>query len=350
MWCEARCIINRSWQSLPCSRCFHNIDRGGVIMVGKLTPNTELSCSRLPAVMGYSPWATANDELAITVDAMLGIEREWNGNETIDWGNTLEPVILNAAASRLGLELEIPTLPFPAPKGVALNASVDGIVRPTGEVFTLVTDPARGIYVIGADQVTIDGPGVLESKLTGSPPEDEPAAYRGPLQIQGCMLCTGCSWGAVAVLYRGIELRIFVYPRNENLIAEILQTVNDFEFRKHGPEWYPPVNRADAVKIWGRGQDELLVLPLPDGAGKVIADLLKAKERIAEDEAIVEANSTVIMEMMGNHTQANLTMPDGSACRVKWPMRRYKAQPEKVTPAKPAHEIRLKSLDIKVMI
>lgn len=318
-------------------------------MVGKLTPNTELSCSRLPAVMGYSPWATANDELAITVDAMLGVERQWNGNETTDWGNTLEPIILETAASRLGLELEIPTVPFPAPKGVALNASVDGIVRPTGEVFTLVTDPARGIYVIGADQVTIDGPGILESKLTSSPPEAEPAAYRGPIQIQGCMLCTGCSWGAVAVLYRGIELRIFVYPRNEDLIAEIIKTVADFEFRKRGPEWYPPVNRADAVKVWGRGEDDAPPIPLPDEAGNVVADLLDAKERIERDEAIVEAASTAIMEMMGNHTQAHVTLPDGDAYRIKWPMRRYKAQPEKVTPAKAAYEIRLKSLDIKAI-
>lgn len=317
-------------------------------MVGKLTPNTELSCSRLPAVMGYSPWSTANDELATTVNAMLGVDRPWNGNETTDWGNTLEPVILAEAAKRLGLKLEIPTLPFSAPKGVVLNASVDGIVRLKGEAFTVTTDPARGIYVIGADQVVIDGPGILESKLTSAPPEDEPAAYRGPLQIQGCMLCTGCTWGAVAVLYRGIELRIFVYPRNEELIAEIIKTVADFEFRKHGPDWYPAVTCADAAKVWGRGEDDAPPVPLPDGAGKVIADLLKAKERIAEDEAIVEANSTVIMEMMGNHTQAHVTLADGDTYRIKWPMRRYKAQPEKVTPAKAAYEIRLKSLDIKV--
>ena len=318
-------------------------------MVGKLTPNTELSCSRLPAVMGYSPWATANDELAITVDAMLGKERAWTGSEAADWGNTFEPVILEAAAKRLGLSLEIPTTPFAAPKGIALNASIDGIGRPTGEVFTVTTDEARGIYVIGADQVTIDGPGVLESKLTGSSPEDEPAAYRGPIQIQGCMLCAGFTWGAVAVLYRGIELRVFVYPRNEQLIQEIIDTVADFEFRKHGPDWYPPVNRADAVKVWGRAEDDAPPIPLPDEAGNVVADLLEAKERIERDEAIVEAASTAIMEMMGNHTQAHVTLPDGDAYRIRWPMRRYKAQPQKVTPAKAAYEIRIKSLDIKAI-
>lgn len=317
-------------------------------MVGKLTSNTELSCSRLPAVMGYSPWSTANDELAITVNAMLGVERAWNGNEAADWGNTFEPLILETAAARLGMELEIPTVPFPAPKGIVLAASVDGIVRLKGEAFTVMTDPARGIYVIGADEVVIDGPGILESKLTSSPPEDEPAAYRGPLQIQGCMLCTGCTWGAVAVLYRGIELRIFVYPRNEDLIAEIIKTVADFEFRKHGPDWYPAVNCADAAKVWGRGEAEAFPIPLPPEMANVVSDILDAKARIERDEAIIEAASTVVMDVMGNHTEANLTMPGGAACRVRWPMRRYKAQPEKVTPAKAAYEIRLKSLDIKV--
>lgn len=43
-------------------------------MVGKVTPDTMLSASRLPAVMGYSKYRSPNDELLATIDALNGIE------------------------------------------------------------------------------------------------------------------------------------------------------------------------------------------------------------------------------------------------------------------------------------
>lgn len=316
-------------------------------MVGKLTPDTELSCSRLPAVMGLSPWSTPNDELAKTIDAMAGKRSTWNGNEATRWGDRMERMILEEGASRLGVMLECPTVPFAAPDGLKLNASVDGIGHPEGEPFEIVTDAARGIFVIGADRVIIDGPGILESKLTQNAAEEEPAAYRGPIQLQGCMMCTGFNWGAVCVLYRGIEMRIFVYPRMQSICDQITDAVTQFERRKAGPDWYPPVNTADAAKVWANAEADAPPVQMGVDAAELIDDILTARQVIKASEATLEAASAALMEMLGNHTEGYVTDSDGHQYRVRWPIRKYKAQPEKVTPAKDAYQIRLKTLDIK---
>lgn len=321
-------------------------------MVGKLTPDTEMSCSRLPALMGFSPYSTPNDELAKTVDALAGKPApEWKGSEPADWGNRLEPMILEQVGDRLGLELlHFPTTPYAAPDGIALNASLDGVgqmIHKDG--MWIESDPDRGIYVIGATKVRLDGPGVLESKLTNSKPEDEPAPHRGPIQLQGCMLCTGYTWGAIGVLYGGTELRIFLYQRDERVINEIIKLVADFEKRKHGPDWYPPLSTADAARTWKTAEEGEPAIKLSTDVIDLIDDVLTAKEVIKAAEATIDAASTAIMEMMGNHVEGLAEDADGTVYRVRWPMRNYKAQPEKVTPAKAAYSVRQKTLDIKVV-
>lgn len=318
-------------------------------MVGKLTPITQLSCSRLPSVMGYSPWRTPNDELAETIDALDGKPaREWNGNEATRWGDRLEPLILAEVAQRLGVMLEMPDKPFPAPGGLALNASLDGIGHPQEEPFEVVTDPARGIYVIGGDRVVIDGPGVLESKLTQNQAEDEPAAYRGPIQLQGCMLCAGLNWGAIGVLYRGTELRVFVYQRSQTVIDQITDAVTQFEQKKMERTWYPPVSTADAAKTYGSPDDAAPAADLPLDAVDLIDDILTAREIAAAAETTIEAASAALMEMLGNAVEGSVVDDDGTRYRVRWPVRKYKAQPSKTTPAKEAYTVRQKTLAISV--
>lgn len=72
-------------------------------MVGKVTPDTMLSASRLPAVMGYSKYRSPNDELSAAIDALGNKIPESITNEAMEWGNTFESAILERAAVRLGL-------------------------------------------------------------------------------------------------------------------------------------------------------------------------------------------------------------------------------------------------------
>jgi len=321
-------------------------------MVGKLTPDTVMSCSRLPAILGLSPYASPNDELARTIDALEGRSSTWAGTEAAEWGNRLEPVILETMVERLGLDvLHVPTTPYAAPDGIQLNASLDGVgsmVNP-GLTIRLKTDPDKGIYVVGQNEIVLKGAGVLESKLTNSAPEDVPAPYRGPIQLQGCMLCTGYEWGAIGVLYRGTELRIFVYARDEARIAEIISAVDEFERRKQGPDWYPPVSTADAARTWSNAEPDAPPVNLPTDAVDLIDDLIVARETIKAAEEIAEVTQAALMELLGNHTEGLATDRDGTVYRVRWPSRTYKPQPAKTTPAKAGYTVRQKTLDIKVL-
>lgn len=321
-------------------------------MVGKLTPMTSLSCSRLPAVLGLSPYSTANDELAKTVDALAGkAPAEWTPNESADWGNRLEQVILDEVAKRLYLDtLLFPTEPFFA-KEINLAASLDGIGHSLNAIrHSFATDEEKGIYVMTpTGEITVSGPGVLESKLTSESPEIEPAAHRGPIQLQGCMICSGYTWGAIGVLYRGTELRVFVYPRDEDMCARIAEAVDEFDKRKLGPDWYPPTSTADAARVWQRVEEDAPPINLPQSAVELIDEILVAKEVIKASEEIVDDRQAQLMEMLGNHETGFATDSDGTQYRVRWPSRTYKAQPEKIVPAKEAYTIRLKSVDIKVV-
>lgn len=320
-------------------------------MVGKLTPEDVLSCSRLPAIMGLSPYSTPNDELAKSIDALDGKFKTWDGNEATRFGNLLEPVILAQMMERLRLDTFIaPTTPFSAPNGVALNASLDGVGAPGPQTtIRIKTDVDRGIYLIGCDELAITGPGVLESKLTSAPPEDEPAAHRGPIQLQGCMLCSGYEWGAIGVLYRGVELRIFVYRRDDSVISQIVDLCADFERRKTSLDWYSPVSTSDAANVWNKADDSAPPIELIPDTIDLMEDILTAKEIIKAAEETIDQCSAALMEAIGNHLEATATDEDGTKYRVRWPMRNYKAQPEKITPAKEAYQKRAQTLEIKVV-
>jgi len=197
-------------------------------MVGKVTSDTVMSCSRLPGLFGVSKYSSPNKELAISMAAMDGAEREDITNEAMRWGNELEPLILNEAALRLNLSnLETEWPQAQRHKEWPLQCSLDGMADGDGQTFT--TDKEAGIYVIGQDSITLHGHGVLESKLTRVWPEAAPALYRGPLQLQGQMAIMDAEWGAVCVLYQGVELRIFLFAPDPVVQETIRQKVFEFD-------------------------------------------------------------------------------------------------------------------------
>ena len=206
-------------------------------MVGKKTPDDIITASVIPVIMNMSPYKTPNDQLAKALAAIEGKPDPdpFNGNEACDWGDALESVILTTAAERLNLtDLKLEhdavfhdTLPF----AVSLDGTADG-----GLGHEVTTDPAKGIYCVDG-AVWVDGVGVLESKLTSSKPEDRPAPHRGPLQLQGQLMATKHTWGAVCVLYGGVELRVFLYQANAAVQSRITDEIEEFERRKFDVDW-----------------------------------------------------------------------------------------------------------------
>lgn len=316
-------------------------------MVGKVTPNDMASASVVPTIMGLNQYASQNDALANAIDAKEGNPRKpFVQNEAMAMGDYFEPHIIALAAQRL--ELTDVNTDYDSAffhKTLPLAASLDGTGVGSG---VITTDTSRGIYCMNADQIDITGTGIIECKLTSNPIEDVPAPYRGPIQLQAQMMCTGHKWGAVCVLYRGTTLRIFVYKVNETLQDQITEAVIDFDRRLRDYDWYPVLSSDDGNVAYPRvddGADEIDLDAL-DGASELLSNLVRAKRDKSIAEAIIDEAEAGLKEILGSHESAIGTVGNHKVV-VKWPMKVYKAQPEKVTPAKPARVVRQKVLTVK---
>jgi predicted phage-related endonuclease len=313
-------------------------------MVGKLTPNDILSCSRLPAVLGFSKYRTANDELKISIDSLHGKEPEFNSNEAMDWGNKLEKTILEESATRLGLEsydLEHDKAYFH--KDIPLACSLDGTV--VGNDSVIYTDIDKGIYVMNKDSIKLSGTGILEAKLTGQEVENTPAVYRGVIQLQGQMDIMEASWGALCVLYKGTQLRIFLYEYNEDQVNMVRQAAMEFnekiEKYKRDSEidWYPLATSAEATRIFDQAEKEVIEIPEIEIQAEKIITL---REAIAEAEEAIDRLQRNIMDQMRDKEICH-----AGRYKISWPMRQYKAQPAKTVPAKEGYVIRQSKLSIR---
>ena len=161
------------------------------------------------------------------------------------------------------------------------------------------------------------------------------------------MICSNLKWGAVGVLYRGTQLRIYIYGSDQLLHAQIVEACEDFERRKLGPDWYAPKSGLDAAKTWSRADDGAPPVILPKEMLEIVEGIIAAQASKKLIEAALDKCNAVLMEALGNHTEGRVTGADGKVFIVRWPMRSYKAQPEKIVPAKPAYQIRQSTVSIK---
>lgn len=314
-------------------------------MVGKVTPDTMLSASRLPAVMGYSKYRSPNDELLASIDALSNKETPFVTNEAMEWGNTFETTILERAAVRLGVSNLITQHPEAyfhklLPLACSLDATADG----SGVIVH--NNPDLGIMVMDGDVITLEGTGVLEAKLTSVAPEHSPALYRGVIQLQAQMDITRAKWGALAVLYRGTELRIFLFKPHEATLRAISNATLDFQRRldtwktdRH-IEYYPPVNSADANRTWGQADEQTVSL---GGEFETwVRDIWEAKADIKQSESIIDDREKKIKAAMQTATKA-----DVGRYEVSWPMRNYQATQDRIVKGKAAYSVRQSTLTVK---
>jgi predicted phage-related endonuclease len=315
-------------------------------MAGKLTSDTEMSASRLPGLLGFSKYSSPNDELQFSLNAIDGKERPDIGNEAMGWGNRLEPVILAEAAKRLSLEkFDTDIGQAYSHREIALSCSLDGVGFGDGQLIK--PDPDKGIYVVGQDSIRLDGPGVLEAKLTKTMPEDTPHLARGPIQLQGQMLVTGHKWGAVCVLYQGIELRVFLFGPHFETQKEIVKAVLLFQnkldkYRRTAEiDWYPPESSKELDRIYPSAADRVEV-ELPSNVGDLAQAIVNNKAAIKAAEAGIDHAEKQIKELLGQAERGR-----AGQYMISWPMRSYKAAPERLLPAKEAYSIRQSTLSIR---
>jgi len=319
--------------------------------IGKLTDDAVMSCSRLPALFGASPWSSPNDELR---KSLMARGAKFNsdapifaGNEAAQHGNNLEGYILLTGAERLGLKIDAEITERVEAFDIPLQGSLDGILY--GDGRTVSTDPAQGIYCYNAESVTLDGPGVAEAKLTNDYPSDQPRAYRGPLQCQGLQMCAGFKWHAIFTFFRGTELRIFIGATDEAIQAKIRHDVLDFQSRldlyhRDGvTDWYPAMNANDASATYGAAEDDLPPITLDGDVNTLAREMIAIKAEIKEKNARIDEIQTVIMDRMGLHDTAFVMDGERAVAELKWGM--TPASKEYVVKARPP--ARAKSLRIK---
>ena len=159
------------------------------------------------------------------------------------------------------------------------------------------------------------------------------------------MACTHSTWGCIAVLYKGTELRLFLYGIDKDLQAQIKEASYDFKERvekyrwNEETDWLPMSSTKEATVIYDEAEDEVVQLPELSG---LVAEVVELKDTIKESHDRVDTLQATIMESMRDRKTAI-----AGDYKVTWPMLNYKAQPEKIVPAKDAYSIRQSKLRIK---
>jgi hypothetical protein len=320
-------------------------------MVGKLTPDGQLSASRIPVLLNASPYSTPNELLQEMIDIDNGGEKQHlPQNDAMFWGDTLEPVILGETCKRLLLfdaDIDI-NVPFQH-KDLPLAASLDGKATGTG---LLKADPERNIYMPQGGTIEASGKvGLLEAKVTSSMPSERPLWSRGPLQLQAQLMCyPEAAWGCVATLYQGTALYLYLYRPDPVVQMQIRDAIIDFERRRKERDYYPPYSPGDAGIVYSSvsPQDPPVEIdPDADADAQIALEqlVLAQRNKAAAEEDINDATTT-LMEHIGNAPGA-YGLVGNSKYFIKWPSRTYKAQPERVVPAKPERTMRSKTLTIK---
>ena len=301
----------------------------------KLTKPTELSGSTIAAAMGVDPYKNANDLLELAATAVDGLPLPEITGEPLTWGNALESTILKEACLRLGItNLNLDHKEAYRHKTIPLAVSLDGSAT-LDEPITIKHNPDEGIYVENGEQITIDGFGCLEAKNTSVMPEEHLPLHRGVVQLQAQMLCGDATWGAVCVLYRGNELRVFLYRLHqgvcfkiEKAAIEFKDKVNHYKTTKERLD-YPPSSPVDAAKLYSN--TTTAELQLDDSINETCEHIVNVKSEISELNKVVrEKEKTLadyyltLQKKMGKHESAT-----NGRYYLKWSTRHYKAQPER---------------------
>jgi hypothetical protein len=304
--------------------------------VGKLTPDFQLSCSLLePIITGQNPYKTRNQVLEDCHKALNGEDIRIATNNYMEVGNVLEKPVAELAAKRIGLlDIELVVEEAVRHNKVTLNGSIDCIG--VADNLFITKDVDKGFYcpeLEDGEGIKLNGKGIVEIKVTNAPLSESLPPYRGVIQVKGLMAITEYSWSVVCVL-NGSDLRMYFYQRNEQWEKDVLEPkVIDFNNRIANCDWYDPFDTKEAGYITPQDNGESTELTKQD---QVQIDNIVAWEAQIKNlkDNIEEAKKSIMMSMK----EAKEGYSESH--KVVWQTINYKAQPEKLVPAKEAYTSR----------
>jgi len=304
--------------------------------IGKLTPDYELSCSLLEAVIeGTNPYQTRNQVLENCHKSLNGEDIRIATNNYMEVGNVLEKPVAELAAKRIGLlDIQLVVEEAVRHKKITLNGSID-CIGVADEIF-VTKDEEKGFYcpeLEDGEGFKLNGKGIVEIKITNAKLTETLPLYRGVTQVKGLMAITEFSWSVVCVL-NGSDLRMYFYQRNEQWEKDVLEPkVIDFNNRVNTLEWYDPFDTKEANYLTPQDNGETTELTKQD---QVQIDNIMAWEAQIKNlkDNIEEAKKSIMISMKEAKQGFSETH------KVVWQTVNYKAQPEKVVPPKDAYTSR----------
>lgn len=139
------------------------------------------------------------------------------GNKATEWGNILEDPIRQKAREELGIEIETVPGMFRSKEHEFMGANFDGLVFVEGE------------KEIAGSVVSGFGGHEIKTSRTGSGFTDDEVPDSYYAQVQHYMAVTGLSWFVLTVfIFDQYEGRHYVIPRNDDFIAQLIDSETDF--------------------------------------------------------------------------------------------------------------------------
>jgi hypothetical protein len=190
----------------------------------------------------------------------------------------------------------------------------------------------------------INGLGVIECKLTAAYPTDnEPLKWRGWDQLKVQCEILDVSWGMLIVFHHTVnELRYYFYQRDPNFAKELRQVADDWQRRVKTKTYFDPATSEDAYIMFEDEEIKEDVLELEPTTLDLLAQIENLDETIKSATKTKDALMARLMHLMGNFEKAVC-----DTYQIDWGLINYKAQPEKIVPAKEAYSVRRKIPRIK---
>ena len=307
--------------------------------IGKITRDDFCTHSLVPYLFNAGHFKTKQEVLNDCIRARHGESIRTPQTLRQRTGDVLEKPLIQECMKRLGIDkyndkvtekVVHPMLP--------LEGSLDGMAYP--EKLTIKEDIENGIHTLDSTEVYLNGNVPIEVKCTSIYPDDVPPDWLGVLQLKAAMSTTQANAGILIILYQSTDLRIYVIPKDYEFEKQLEEKVIDFNRRIDEEDYFTPQVTSDAYIKYPNAEDETKILP--EDTLEFIKQLEQTNDMIKNLGAMKEKLSAHIMDQMGNASVGRT-----GEYVINWKMRKYKAQPERVVPAKDAYEIRSKTLTIK---
>jgi hypothetical protein len=273
-------------------------------MVGKLTWYRATS-SIVCALFDRSQFFDKHGCLKKAIAEKNGtLEDNWNQQlhqKVGDWFE--EKAILLAAEQLKGLtnlesqvdyKVDHPTLP--------LQASLDGRCRVVNKLVK--HNPEEGIYLVGHDELMLNGDIPIEVKMTRNYASgEEPPKYLGVDQLHASMEILEAEYGMLVIVHASTDFRCYIYKRDPEFADKLSDAVLDFDRRVNEEDYYPPEKPEHAATIFSDVDEENEKILSSNAVDLIdIIEALKETQKIAKEKEM--GLQTDLMMMMGNHSKA----------------------------------------------